>query len=236
MKRLGTFLALFMCAVLLFPAAATAKKISGPAAAKKLAKQKVKSAVVTEVDVDYENGGLLYEVTLIKGSREYNLKYRASDGKLMEYEWETEGIIKQYQSRKNLSKAKIKKKAKKQVKKAKINSVRLKYDDGLAEYKVKMKKGSKKYSLTYHAKTGKLLDYEWEIVKKSSSSKYIGVPKAKSIANKKVPGAQVVKVEYDKDDGIPVYEVEMIKGNMEYELKIHAKTGKILEYEQDMLD
>ena len=43
------------------------------------------------MDVDYENGGLLYEVTLIKGSREYNLKYRASDGKLMEYEWETEG-------------------------------------------------------------------------------------------------------------------------------------------------
>ena len=73
-------------------------------------------------------------------------------------------------------------------------------------------------------------------MKKSSSSKYIGVPKAKSIANKKVPGAQVVKVEYDNDDGIPVYEVEMIKGNMEYELKIHAKTGKILEYEQDMLD
>lgn len=237
MKRFGTFLTLFLSAVLMIPTVASAKKIASPEAAKKLAKNKVKSAVVTEVDVDYKNGGLLYEVTLVKGNREYNLKYRESDGKLMEYEWETEGIIKQYQSRKNLSKAKIKKKAKKQVKKAKITSVRLKYDDGLAEYKVKMKKGSKKYSLTYHAKTGKLLDYEWEIVKKaSSSSKYIGVPKAKAIAKKKVPGAQIIKVEYDKDDGIPVYEVEMIKGNMEYELKIHAKSGKILEYEKELAD
>lgn len=236
MKRLGTFLALLLCAVLLIPTMAAAKKISSPEAAKKLAKNKVKSAVVTEVDVDYENGGLLYEVTLYKGNREYNLKYRASDGKLMEYEWDTEGIIKQYNSRKNKSKSAIRKKAKKQVKNGKITSIRLKYDDGLAEYKVKMKKGSKKYGLTYHAKTGKLLEYDWEIVKKSSSSKYIGVPKAKSIAKKKVPGAQIIKVEYDNDDGIPVYEVEMIKGSMEYELKIHAKTGKILEYEKELAD
>lgn len=233
MKKLRIFMTLFVCTVLLLPVAAEAKKITGPGAAKKLAKSKVKSAVVTEVDTDYENGGLVYEVSLSKGKREYNLKYRASNGKLLEYEWETEGIIKQYRSRKNMSKSKIKKKAKKYVKKAKITSTRLKYDDGLAEYKVKLKKGSKKYSLTYHAKTGKLLEYKWEIVKKTSSNKYIGVPKAKSIAKKKVPGATIIKVEYDKDDGVPVYDVEMMKGSVEYELKIHAKTGKILEYEMD---
>ena len=38
------------------------------------------------------------------------------------------------------------------------------------------------------------------------------------------------------DDGIPVYEIEMIKGEYEYELKIHAKTGKILEKEKDWID
>ncbi len=38
------------------------------------------------------------------------------------------------------------------------------------------------------------------------------------------------------DDGVPVYEVELILGNYEYEFKIHAKTGKILKQERDWID
>lgn len=237
MRKTEIFLVLAVCAMLVLPTAAEAKKLTGPAAAKKLAKSKVKSAIVTEVDTDYENGGLVYDVSLLKGKREYTLKYRASDGKLMEYEWDTEGIIKSYENKKNIAKAKIKAKARKYVKKAAINSIALQYDDGLAEYKVRMKKGAKKYTLKYHAKTGKLLEYKWELVKKSSSSaKYIGVAKAKAIAKKKVPGAQINSVEFEKDDGVPVYEVEMVKNNVEYDLTIHAKTGKILTYESDIRD
>ncbi len=246
MKKLGIAAAVFACTLLL-AAPAEAKKIKSPSAAEKLAKKKVKAAVVTEVDIDYENGARVYDVSLIKGKKEYTLKYRASNGKLIEYEWDTQGIIKPYSGRKTKSRAAIKKLAKKQVKKAKISRISKQYDDGVTEYKVKMKKGSKQYKLVFHAKTGKLLEYEWKIVKKSSSSKkYIGVAKAKSIALKKVPGAKVIKVEYeklpgakvikveyDKDDGVAVYEVELVKGSMEYDLTIHAKSGKILEYDSD---
>ncbi|MCH5251767.1 MAG: PepSY domain-containing protein [Lachnospiraceae bacterium] len=237
MRKSGILAVAFACAVLLVPASAEAKKLTNPAAAQKLAQKKVKSATVTEVDTDYENGTLVYDVDMIKGKREYNLKYRASDGKLIEYEWDTNGIIKSYENRKNKTRSAIKKKAKKQVTKAKITSLSFRYDDGVAGYKVKLKKGNKQYKLVYHAKTGKLLEYEWKIVKKSSSStKYIGAAKAKSIALKKVPGAKVIKVEYDKEDGVPVYEVELVKGNMEYELTIHAKSGKILEFDSESRD
>ena len=51
-----------------------------------------------------------------------------------------------------------------------------------------------------------------------------------------MPGAQFVKVEFDNDDGVPVYEIEMRSGRVEYDLTIHAKTGKILEYDQDIDD
>lgn len=37
-------------------------------------------------------------------------------------------------------------------------------------------------------------------------------------------------MERDDDDGIEIYEVEMKKGSVKYELKYHGRTGKLLEY------
>lgn len=231
MKKIMMTVAVVFCVILMAPATAEAKKISSAGAAKKLARNKVKGAVVTEVDTDYENGGLIYEVSLSKGSREYGLNYRASDGRLVQYEWEIADFTGTSNGKK-LAKSRIKKLAKKYVKKAKITQVYLDTDDSGEEYKVTMKKGNKTHHLVYAAGTGKLIEYKWKISSKSSSkTKYIGVAKAKSIAKKKVPGGTCVKVEFDKDDGVPVYEVEMVKDNQEYELTIHAKTGKILEYD-----
>ncbi len=54
--------------------------------------------------------------------------------------------------------------AKKKVKNAKITSIYKKYDDGIKVYKVNMHNNKKEYTLKYHAKTGTLLEYEWELV------------------------------------------------------------------------
>lgn len=140
-----------------------AKKIQSEKEAKEAALKKVPSATVIEVDTDKENGTLVYEVELIKSGKEYNLQYRASDGKLMEYEWEVKNPSRTNQNKKNLSKTKIKKKALKKVKNATVVSTNLTYDDGMAQYKVRLKKKSKSYKLVYNSKTGKLLEYQWEI-------------------------------------------------------------------------
>lgn len=233
-----TIFSLLLTAVLVSDMTAGAKKMNSAADAKEAALKEVPSATVVEVDTDMDDGVLVYDVELYKKGKEYNLKYRASDGKLMEYGWEITNPSTGDQSKADLSKKTIEKKAKKKVKNGKVISIHLKYDDGISEYKVKMSKGSKKYDLVYNSKTGKLLEYEWEIVKKSgsSSSKYIGVEKAKSIAQKKAPNATIVKAEFDKDDGVPVYEIEMREGRYEYEVKIHAETGKILEFEKEIDD
>ena len=139
MKRFIMTTALLMSAVVMLPAAAEAKGIKSISAARKKALREVKSAVVTEADIDYENGGIVYEIDLAKGNRDYTLIYRGSDGKLMEYEWDIENMEYNRQGKKNISKAQIKEKAKKKVKKAKITSAVLRYDDGLAEYKVILK-------------------------------------------------------------------------------------------------
>lgn len=138
---------------------AKARMISGSGEAKKLASDKIKNAFITDVDREHKRGRLYYEVELHKGDREYTLEYRASDGKLVKYEWD----IDQHNnsSRHIKSKNAIRSLAKQKVKHARIQSIRLDRSD--KEYKVKMKKGKKKYTLEYDAGSGKLISYEWKI-------------------------------------------------------------------------
>ncbi|MDE6852463.1 MAG: PepSY domain-containing protein [Lachnospiraceae bacterium] len=219
---------------------ASAKAISSLEQAKKLAQQKVKSATVTKVEADMDNGVAVYEVSLRKGSKEYDLKYRKSDGKLLEYSWELQNVGYGTQSTSHIySKAEIKKKALKKVKKASVRAVQLKSDDGRMEYKVLLQKGSYRYTLVYDAKKAKLMEYEQEYTgskAKATTAKEISMNKAKQIALKKVPGAAVVKIERDQENGTVVYEVELRKGNYEYEMVIDAKTGKILHTEKEYDD
>lgn len=98
-------------------------------------------------------------------------------------------------------------------------------DDG--EYEFEIRKGNYIYEVEVEKRTGKayITDKEYKPVKKVNISR----DEAKKIALKKVPNAKITKLELD--DG--KYDVEMVKGNYEYELEISAKTGKILEYERD---
>lgn len=216
---------------------AYAAKITSTSQAKKQALKKVPKATIIDVDRGYENGVLVYEIDLVKGKKKYNIMYRASDGKILEYGWEKKSVS---ASRKKalIGKSKCKKLALKLVKNGKIVSCTKKVDDGIDIYNVKMTAGNKRYTLKYHARTGTLIDYEWKLTTTSSNtgSTYIGISKAKQIALAAVPGATVVKAEFDMDDGVPVYEVKLIMGNYEYEFKIHAKTGAILEQEKDWND
>ena len=56
------------------------------------------------------------------------------------------------------------------------------------------------------------------------------------IAFDRVGGGYLIKTEldYDDDDGIKKYEIEIKNGNKEYELEINADTGEIIKYEEDV--
>lgn len=204
--------------------------------ASKAARKKVPGASITEVETDIDDGEAVVEISLIKKNKKYSLKYRQSDNKLIEYEWELPNTSYSIQSKKNVSLSGIKKKARKLVKGSKIISARLSVDDGLSEYKVSLKKGKRQYKLVYNAKNGKLLEYEWKQLASSSQSVYIGESKARNIALKKAPGASITKFEFDRDDETAVYEVELRKGIYEYEIKINAVTGAVIEFEKDIED
>lgn len=215
-----------------------AAKLSSANQARQKALQKVPNAVVTDVDADRENGEQVYEVELVKGSKKYDITYRASDGKMLEYGWE-KTTVSPSSSRAVISTDKCRQLALNQVKKGTITAISQKVDDGIDIYKVKMTAGNKRYTLEFHARTGALLEYKWKLTQTASTGSQNGkidMEKAKQIALDAVPGATVYKAEYDVDDGEAVYEIEVVKGNYEYEFKIDANTGAILEQEKDWRD
>ena len=79
-------------------------------------------------------------------------------------------------------------------------------------------------------------EYEWESATKKNSGNsrnYISKEQAKKAALERTGGGTVIKVKFEMDDGAPVYEVEVIRGEVEYEIKVHARTGRILEIDMD---
>lgn len=73
---------------------------------------------------------------------------------------------------------------------------------------------------------------------KKAQAEYIGMDRAKQIAlnHAGVDASQVRwdDTEFDHDDGVPHYELEFDVGSDEYEYDIHAVSGVILKFEQDI--
>lgn len=67
----------------------------------------------------------------------------------------------------------------------------------------------------------------------SSTSGKISEAKVKEIVQAKVPGATIIQIKLDYDDGILVYEVEAYKDMYEYDFEINAASGVILDFDKD---
>lgn len=67
-----------------------------------------------------------------------------------------------------------------------------------------------------------------------NKAQYISKQKATQIAKNRVKNSHVKKVEFDHDDGIATYKVELrTKSGVEYDVKINAKTGKIIHVDRE---
>lgn len=66
---------------------------------------------------------------------------------------------------------------------------------------------------------------------------FISSEEAIKIGKNKVGAeAKLMKVEADLDDNPPKYNIELVLGNYEYELEIHAITGAVIDFEKDEID
>jgi uncharacterized membrane protein YkoI len=249
-----------------FSGEASSKEYIGAARAKEIAFEhaKVNEADVRnlEVEMDYDDGRMIYEVEFDAGNKEYEYDIDAVTGAIIEYDIDDDyddddddnGGSNAGNNQKMLSREEAKNIAFRHAGVSAANvrdlDIELDDDDGRKIYEIDFEVGNKEYEFDIDAYTGKILKYETDdddVSKRpsnntpskpaSSSQSLIGAEKAKSIAfnHAGVSAANVrdLDVELDSDDGRRIYEVDFEVGSKDYEYDIDAYTGKIIKYEID---
>ncbi len=121
---------------------------------------------------------------------------------------------------------------------ATILSTKLDYEDGRMVYEIELIKDNVKYEFDIDAATGEVVKSDMESTSTTPAtttdqSELITRDKAQSLALERAPGATLIKLELDYDDGVAVYEGELRNGNIEYDFKINAVTGAFIKWEQE---
>lgn len=131
-----------------------------------------------------------------------------------------------------------------------VSKLRADYDDGRPVFEVEILYKDAEYDVEIDAQTGRVIDYScdydydcdygchfdhthhWD----GWNSGAISREEAQRIALAKVPGAvsgHISKLKLDEDDGRLVFEVTILYKDAEYEMKIDALTGRVIDYDCD---
>ena len=204
---------------------------------------------------DYDDGRLVYDVDFYTDVNEYDYEIDAATGAVLKSEVEKRpGATPNTPSTADIGEAAAKEAA---LKRAGITSavdwlkVEHDYDNGRHYYELEFEANATVYDCDVDAATGDVVKFESEPCDNrlhdhggsgsgAGQSGDIGAQAAKDAALRHagLTESQVtrLKCEKDRDDGRTVYEVEFKSNGYEYEYKIDAATGAILEHERDRDD
>lgn len=221
----------------------TSDKVIGEDKAKEIVLKKIPGATITEFKLDEDDGRLVYEGEAYLNQTEYDLEINAVDGTVLK--WESETKNKPAATPKpttkpasSISLDDAKNIVLKKVPGATITEIKLDYDDGRKVYEGSAYKGSTEYDFEINASTGDIIKWESERMDDDDneypvSSNIVTEAKAREAVLNKLPGATILSIELDEDDGVYVYEGDAKKDGVEYEFVVDAKTGKVLECHKD---
>lgn len=117
-------------------------------------------------------------------------------------------------------------------------------EHGVMVYEVEFYAGSVEYEYDINAQTGEVVKYSREsktaVIPSTStttSGSYIGEAAAKTAAlsHAGVSEADVcwLQADFDRDDGVYVYELEFSANGLKYDYNVNALTGEIVKFEQE---
>ena len=115
-------------------------------------------------------------------------------------------------------------------------------EHGVMVYEVEFYAGSVEYEYDINAQTGEVVKYSREskttsVPSTTVSGDYIGEAAAKTAAlsHAGVSEADVcwLQADFDRDDGVYVYELEFAANGLKYDYSVNALTGEIVKFEQE---
>ncbi len=201
------------------------------ARAKQIARNRANGGTVVRCKRDYDDGGWEYDVTVIRKNWKYEMDIRVSDGAVNDYEAERISI---------LSKAEAKRVALDRVGGGRVTSCKLGSTADRTVYRVAVMRRGRRHTMNVHARTGHVTNYNRpgaaSRAASNNSSGPVSAERAKQIAKNKVGGGTVTKCERDYDDGREYFEITIIQNNMEYDIDIGVKDGKIYQFESEPVE
>ena len=114
---------------------------------------------------------------------------------------------------------------------ATIQSVTVDYDDGLMEYDVRFTASGYYGEITVHPGTGAVLKRDIQIGTQPTANDVrtlISYTQATEAALKQVPGGVITDVDLDREGGTYIYEIEVYKDGLEYDVALNAADGTVL--------
>lgn len=73
------------------------------------------------------------------------------------------------------------------------------------------------------------------LLAKDDKAEHLTKNQAKNIILEKVPDGKILEFSYDNENNSPKYESEIVKDTMKYQVDVDAETGKIINFEQEVL-
>ncbi len=242
---------------------ASAKEYIGDERAKEIALDhagvREKDTRKLEVELDYDDGRMVYEVEFYLGNTEYDYEIDAKSGRILEFKSKEKGGAAKppVQTGQYIGQDKAEKIAldhaglsRSVVRKLEAEMER---KQNRVFYEIEFEHGNKKYEYKIEAESGAIIEVEIEKTRDGNGSsspptttqgttgkqgEHIGAGRAEEIAlnHAGLKRSQVSDFEIELKDrkSPPYYEVEFKYGGYEYEYEIHAESGKILEFEKEI--
>lgn len=202
--------------------------------AKEIALKEAGGGQVTEFSYDMDDYTPNYDITVLNGTTEYEYEISAVDGSILKRSVENHPTETNTEI---IDEAKVKEIVNNQVK-GTIVSIKLDQDDARLVYDVTVVDETYKYDFEISAVDGSIVSQDKELINQASNSTNIqGVTidgaKAKEIALSQVKGGTITEFSLDYEAGIPVYEVTVVDGTIEYEFEISGVDGSIIARSMD---
>ena len=208
------------------------------------------SAIILKTEFDFDDGHFLYEIDFLANGYEYEYKVKSSDGSILEKELEPADAVMTAQAAAQISldDANVAALSDAGVSAADVTYTknRLDYDDGIFVYEIEFYTANQSYDYEIDATTGAIRKKSTESFQSpagtnagvQNSGSYIDADAAKSIAlsHAGLSSSDVTfsKTKLEMDDGYTCYEVEFYHGRTEYDYKIDAVSGNILEFDSEI--
>ena len=220
-------------------------------------KLEIKEEKVTnlEIELDFDEGVMVYDVEFYYDGYEYDYEINAIDGSIIKSDKDKEHEYKKEEPSTSTTSYISKDEAKKialghaKVDKYYDYDIEFDYDDGYAVYEIDFETEFKEYEYVINAKTGDIIFSEVDSENDNNSTKpstkptststtLISKGKAKTIAlnHADVTNYYDYDIELDNKNGVKIYEIDFETKEYEYEYEINATTGKILKSEKERRD